>query len=853
MLSNEALQGLYNFLERRQVIVDPAELVVYEVDAASDRGKPDGVVMPESAEQVERIVAWAGQHKIPLISRGAGTGLSGGAVAESGGLIVEFSRFNHILEIDRDGGSAWVEPGVISQTLDDRTRALGLYYPADPSSGRSSTLGGNVAENAGGPHCFKYGVTTNYITGLDVLLADGQRVRMGGRANDYPEYDFSSLITGSEGTLGLITGIYTRLIRQPAGVKTLMAAFDSVAGAGRAVSAVIAAGLTPATMELMDQKITRIVEDFAHPGLPVEAGALLILEVDGYPESLTSQMDEVAAWLEKNGAFGLRIAKDNAERERIWFGRKSAVGALARLAPSYLLLDGTVPRSRMGEALEATNAICDEYGLRVGYVAHAGDGNLHPLILLYPADADQVARVRKAGREFMQAVTRLGGSITGEHGVGIEKRPYLDLMYGPGEIAAMLEIKRVFDAQQRLNPGKIFADAQIEAPRPDPAEHAPGGRWRPANVEEASAGLARLSAEYIPVWIRSASIVEETPAGGVTLDTGGYDRLVTLAADDLYVTAGAGMRLADLQAELAKSGKWVPVAAPYADSTLGGLLSANFNGPLRMRYGNLRDQALALTFVLGDGRVVHAGRPVVKNVAGYDLCKVVIGARGTLGLITEVTFKFAALPRRRASLVWPVDTLEHGLAWGQLGMAYARCASAVVYDGGLPGQSEPFAPARLIYTAEGQSEDVQAELALVEAGLRAAGAPQPQLCESYSGTEAWQEFFKTEGWRVRVGLAPKDLAGFALSQATLREARILIDFAAGFVYAAGKQPPARLDCLRQSALELGGYLIVLADPDGVGVDRWGYRPQTLNLMHHLKSVWDPAMILNRGEFLAELG
>ncbi|HEX7972942.1 MAG TPA: FAD-binding protein, partial [Anaerolineales bacterium] len=339
MLSEKSIRELRQVLEPSRVLTDPDELLVYEIDAAQDRGAPDGVAFPLSADEVAGLARWSRLHGIPLISRGAGTGLSGGAVAEHGGLIVEFSRLNRILELDAASRGALLEPGVITQTFDERTQALGLYYPPDPSSGRASTLGGNVGENAGGPHCFKYGVTTNYITGLEVVLADGSRLRLGGRALDYPEYDFNSLLVGSEGTLGLVTQIYTRLLCKPAGVKTLMAAFDSVEQAGRAVSAVIAAGLIPATLELMDQKIARIVEDFAHPGIPTQAGALLIVEVDGYPASLAPQMEEIAASIREHGGFDLRIAQTAAERDRIWYARKSAAGAMARLAPAYLLLD----------------------------------------------------------------------------------------------------------------------------------------------------------------------------------------------------------------------------------------------------------------------------------------------------------------------------------------------------------------------------------------------------------------------------------------------------------------------------------------------------------------------------------
>ena len=401
------------------------------------------------------------------MARGAGTGLSGGAVAERGGIIVEFSRMNHILTIDEYGRSAVVEPGMINLLLDEQVKQKGLYFPPDPASQRASTIGGNVAENSGGPHCFKYGVTTNYVTGMRVVLADGRLVQVGGAALDYPTYDLTGLITGSEGMLALMTAIDVRLVRNPPAIKTMLAVFDSVEQAGTAVSAVIAAGLVPATMEMMDQKIIRIVEDFAHAGLPIEAEAILIIEVDGYAASLDSQIDEISSILLTHGGRDLRVARTEEERNQIWFARKSAAGAVTRLTPSYYTVDITVPRSRLVETLSEVNAICDRYNLRVGYVFHAGDGNLHPLVLI-PDNQDKalMERVHHAGREMVEVAVSKGGSLSGEHGVGIEKRVFMSLMHNADELAAMLDIKRAFDPTALLNPGKIF-------PTPQPKDKEP--------------------------------------------------------------------------------------------------------------------------------------------------------------------------------------------------------------------------------------------------------------------------------------------------------------------------------------------------------------------------------------------
>lgn len=863
-MNEKAVHSLRSRLSSRQIITDPEELLVYQIDAAQDRGIPDGVIFPNSTEDVCQIARWSSQHGIALISRGGGTGLSGGAVPEHGGWIVEFSRLNRILEIDTVGHSAVVEPGAITQTLDERTRAVDLYYPPDPSSGRASTLGGNVAENAGGPHCFKYGVTTNYITGLEAVLADGSHVRVGGRALDYPEYDFVSLLTGSEGTLGLITRIMVRLVLPPAGVKTLMAAFDTVEQAGRAVSAVIASGLVPATMEMMDQKIARIVEDFAHPGIPTSAGALLIMDVDGYPDSLDKQISEVARLVEKHAGFDLRIAQNSQEAERIWYARKSAAGAMARLAPAYLLLDGTVPRSRLAETLETTNRICEAYSLEVGYVFHAGDGNLHPFILMYPGEKGQVGRVLKAGREFMELVTRLGGSITGEHGVGIEKRPYLSLMYNPTELGAMLEVKEVFDPNGKLNPGKVFPNNAAEKAVPGPTSDLPAGEWEPASIADAASGLAGLTRAGRPVRIcGSTQSPSLNQSGSVLLNTCRMNQLRELAPDDLYVTAEAGLRLSELQSVLAQEGKWLPAASPWSETSLGGLFSTNLNAPFRMKYGGLRDQVLAMTIVMADGRVIRVGRPVVKNVAGYDLAKLMVGSFGTLGLIADITLKFTAQPQCRTSLAFPAERLQEGLAWGQAGFSFARVASAIVlahqveiptYSGISPNGFT------LIYTAEGRQEDVDAELDGVARALSQQGAPLPLRIEDISGTDYWAAMLGPryhESLRLRSAVAPKDLPNYLLSQSQLSAAPFLVDFASGFVYSAldnveKQSASSSVDSLRKAALSLGGYLVVLDLPETIrgSLDAWGYQPDTLELMKRLKAKWDPAGILNRGSFLS---
>ncbi|MCL4859236.1 MAG: FAD-binding protein [Caldilineaceae bacterium] len=850
------LQPLTQLFPPRQVVTDPVALITYEIDAGFDRGRPDGVFFPQSTAEVSQVMCWASEQRIPLIARGAGTGLSGGAVPEHGGLVIEFARMNRVLDFDPAGRSAVVEPGVVNLALDALVKEAGLYYPPDPSSGRSSTIGGNVGENAGGPHCFKYGVTTNYVTGLEVVLAGGEVVKLGGRALDYPEYDFAGALVGSEGTLGVVTQVDVRLIRNPPGVKTMMAAFASVEQAGHAVSAVIAAGLMPATLEMMDQKIMRMIEAYAAPGLPVDAEAGLIVEVDGHPTGLDSQMEEVADILTQYGAFDLRIAQSEEERQRIWYGRKSAAGAMSRLAPTFYLVDVTAPRSRLAPMLAAVDEVCHRYDLRAGHVFHAGDGNLHPLILCDARNPELMDRVFRACDEIVTLCLQMGGSITGEHGVGIEKRKYMPAMYTGAELAAMLDLKALFDPHGLLNPGKIFPD-DLPAPQRAAPALPTGDTFAPANAEGAAAGLVALAQVGKRVRIGSSAGVLGADVQLITANLGG---VLEYAQNDLYITVGAGMTVAEMQRYLSQHNMQAPLAAPWPDATVGGLAAANLNAPLRMRYGALRDVVIAATVALADGRVIRAGRNVVKNVAGYDLPKLFVGSHGTLGLVTDVTLKLIPQARASRTLAIPLTQLAQGLAWaGELMPRLLATAGLILAPGELvaPG---PQAPYYLLATVEGAPDDVAAELAELHAALASLGAPAAIELESPTCTQVWASFIAGAGedaLLVRAGVPPKTLPPFMAQAApAARDGRWLIDAGNGFAYAAiatadATEAASWLAALREPALAAGGYAIALQTPVTLRgrIDPWGYRPAALHLMRGLKARWDPAGILNPGGFV----
>jgi glycolate oxidase subunit GlcD len=893
MLQDTALSALNTLFSPHQLFTDDTARIAYEADGGLDRGQPDAVVFPDSTEDVVRLVRWARVYHVPLIARGAGTGLSGGAVAERGGLVVAFSHMQAILAIDPQSRSALVQPAVINLALDQQVGEYGLYFPPDPASQRASTLGGNVAENAGGPHCFKYGVTTSYVTSLEVVLADGRALRLGGPAFDYPCGDLCGLLTGSEGTLALITAIGVRLLRRPPAVSTLLVTFDSLEQAGRAVSAIIAAGLLPATLEMMDQQIIRMVEPFAHAGLPLEAGAALLIEVDGYAASLAEQTQEITSILAAYGGHDLRMAENEEERARLWLARKSAAGAVTRLAPAYYTVDITVPRSRLTEMLTTVNRICQQQELRTGHVFHAGDGNLHPMLLIPdPENPALLERIRQAGHEIVQACVALDGSLSGEHGVGIEKRDYMPLMHTPEELQAMWDVKQVFDPQQLLNPGKIFpatlpspsvevaSASGFAAAAPRLQEVLVATLYAPETAREAAAALGLLAKQRRPVYISGATTVEAAPFGpgtgnergpgtqdGLLLSTAALRGIRAYAPDDLYITVGAGTTLAEIQEALAHRRQQLALVTPWPEATIGGLVAANVNAPLRMRYGALREQVLYATVALGDGRLIRTGRPITKNVAGYDLTRIFVGSYGTLGLLTEVTLKCSPQPRERRSLLLPAEDLRQALHWGCRLLPLALVASAILLCKGSSPAMLPASlhtPYLLIYSAEGLSGDVRTELAEACQLLAAEGAPSPIERSDVTGADLWCALMRGEGAQtsrqstpapplvVRAGVPVGELPGYLQEQRdTLADSDFCADIAAGLLYVIGpfasETAPALLEALRGPAGRRGGYAVVMDMPRPyAALDLYGPSTPEVELMRSLKQRWDPQAVLNPG-------
>jgi len=456
-LANSVVEELRRIVGRESVIDSANDLRIFERDASIEGALPDAVVLASTTAEVAAVIRVAAKHHIPVVPRGAGTGLSGGAVTIHGGIALQVTRMRRI-EIDPLAQTAMVEPGVVNQELSLVAASHGLFYAPDPSSQKACTIGGNAAENSGGPHCLYYGVTTNHVLGMEVVLADGSIHWVSGDAPDRIGLDLCGVLVGSEGTLCAITKIKVRLLRIPPSVATLLAAFPTIETASHAVSAVIARGIVPAAMEMMDRVTVGAVEAHYHAGYPTDAGAVLLVEVDGIPESTRELIVAIRKVLEENEGYALREAQTAAERDLLWAGRKGAIGALGRIKPNYYLHDGVVPRSRLPQVLSAVGEIGVHYKLPVANVFHAGDGNLHPNILFDQRDHEVMHQVESAGEEMLRAVVELGGALSGEHGIGLEKNAFMPWVYSPDDLDAMQRVKNVFDVDGILNPGKIFPD-----------------------------------------------------------------------------------------------------------------------------------------------------------------------------------------------------------------------------------------------------------------------------------------------------------------------------------------------------------------------------------------------------------
>ncbi len=785
---DKLIKNLRAIVGRDAVLAEPDELLVYECDGlAQHKHRPRAVVFPSSTEETSEVMRTLARAEVPFTPRGAGTGLSGGALALDRGVVIELARMRKILSIDEQNRTATVQTGVVNSHVSRAVGHLGLHYVPDPSSQPACSIGGNIAENAGGVHCLKYGTTTDHVLAARVVLAGGDVVDLTGDASGRSGYDLLGVFIGSEGTFGIATEATLKLVPVPPAVRTLLAEFEEVNDASHAVSAIIAAGVMPAGLEMMDGEIIRAVEasTFA-AGLSLDIGAALLIELDGIEAGLDAEAERVQHICLDYRARTCRLARDENERKKLWAARKGAFGAVGRIAPDSMIQDAVVPRSRLPEVLAEAYRISAKYQLRLANVFHAGDGNLHPLICFDSRLPDDVRRVKEAGRELMETCVRAGGSITGEHGVGLDKREYLPLIFSEDDMETMLRVRRAFDPTGLCNPGKIIpmlrgcgearvvahGDAETRrrgnggtgeqgdepgqngigaiaeqmneagsslgpraggvpsgaAPlgcssRPQqrgaaslsyvggsgPERHSlsdrkvgkaadagghsfdPDGAAKQLSAIVGAANISvsprlRVSASLpspvssLPLCVAPGSIEEVcevmrlahqeawkvVPAGAATwldvgnplagahlvVSTGRLNQVLDHEPADLVASAQAGVTLGTFNQTLARGRQWLPLDPPDdGRATIGGVVATGLSGPQRYGYGAPRNFVIGMSVVLADGKLVKAGGRVVKNVAGYDLCKLFTGSYGTLGLITELTFKLRPWPAKEVTVL----------------------------------------------------------------------------------------------------------------------------------------------------------------------------------------------------------
>ena len=612
MLNDEFISNLRQIAGDAQVSVSRAGTELYSYDASLAKGQPGVVVFPGNTDEASRIVKITRQANIPFVPRGFGTNLSGGTVLVSGGVVICLSRLNRILDISPPRRCAVLQPGVTNLELQNVLAPLGFFYAPDPASQKVATLGGNVGENSGGPRCLKYGVTTNHILGLEVILASGEVVRIGGTAYDPPGYDLRGSLVGSEGTMGIVTEVTVNILPLPEAIITLLVIYDDIADAARSVSDIMSAGIVPTTLEMMDAPIIKAVEDSYACGYPRDAAAVLIIEVEGLPVGLPDQVAQISELCRKNQCRDIREAKDDSERNRLWEGRRGAFGAVARIAPNYLVNDCTVPRTKLPEALSRVAAIVKKYNFEHGNVFHAGDGNLHPLIFFDSRDAEQLKRVKKAGWEIMAACVGLGGTISGEHGVGLEKIDAMRMVFNEQDLSTQRTLQQAFDPEKILNPGKVIPLCEKKE---DTLDLNPAGTIAAEaeiidRIQHAVSGGRSLLPTGCGTWRHFGNL---SNGSGDLLSSSGLNHVIEFDPNDQVIIAGAGLALDRLQEELAAKNQWLPIRPPFAiqGHSIGGVIALGACGPERLHYRAPRDLVLGLRFINGRGQKISTGGKVV--------------------------------------------------------------------------------------------------------------------------------------------------------------------------------------------------------------------------------------------------
>ncbi len=666
-MSDSLLPSLAQIYPSDRILTQPAALAPYECDAlTATRVRPRAVVLADTQQEVIDTVRACYRLGVPFVARGSGTSLSGGSQPLADGIVIALNRLNRLVNLDPTARIAVVEPGIVNIEVSKAAAPHSLAYAPDPASQLVCTIGGNVAFNAGGVHCLKYGMTSNHVLGIKAVLADGEVVHLGGASLEGVGPDLPGLFVGNEGTFGVALELTLRLIARVERYKTVLAAYRSLQEAGDAVSMIVARGLLPGALEIMDPLAIKATEAAAHPGYPLEAGALLIVELEGETVEVEADFTELLEVLRQSGAYQIRPAASDAERMLIWKGRKSAFSAVGRLTPQYIVQDGVVPRSNLGAALARISQLSQQYGIPVANVFHAGDGNLHPLIFVDARTPDGQHRAEEMASQILHLCIELGGSITGEHGVGLEKRAYLPQMFSAADMATMTRLRQAMDPKEIANRGKML-------------EVAVNGDRLSVNGDRSS-----VNGDGVVVHAQSLTEVQEavrnydrlvvrgggskpalgaTREGAAVLDMRGLRGMVEYVPDEFTFTALAGTPVREVADMLAEHGQYLPFDPPLleAGATLGGAVAAGLSGPRRYRYGGVRDFIIGVRFVDGRGQVVRGGGKVVKNAAGFDLPKLMVGSLGRLGALVELSFKVFPQPAAMATLRSDCATLDAAL------------------------------------------------------------------------------------------------------------------------------------------------------------------------------------------------
>lgn len=794
MITLGFIKELAKIVGRENVLSSKKDLLAYSYDATQRQEMPEVVVFPCSTAEISAVIKLAHRERMPVVPRGAGTGISGGALAIKGGVILALSRMNQIIALDTANRRAIAEPGVINLELQDALSPLGFFYPPDPASQKSCTLGGNVAENAGGPLCFRYGVTSKYVSGVEVVLPTGEVVEFGGSVEDVPGYDLRGLLIGSEGTLGIATKLILHIVPMPEASQTMLAIFDTLEDAGQVVSDIISTGILPAALELMDKKMCWAIEESIHAGYPVDAEGVLLIEVTGLADSLGRQAEDISEICQRNKVRELRFAKTSTERDALWKGRKGAFGSVARICPPYLVNDGTVPRNKLVPALRRVGELAEKYHVIIANVAHAGDGNLHPLILYDRNNPDETAAARKTGEEILDTCIALGGTISGEHGIGLEKLAAMPRMFSLADLATMRRVKQVFDPDDILNPGKLLppeADKYLKTEEKSiPAEKSAPQEQKTVyqrlaeivGAENLVTGKSIVSSYQVDRLVPNAVVFAATTeqvsqiikagnqyqtaivpwgsgskqqagpclsAADVVLCLKNMRRIIDLDTGNSTVRVEAGKVNSELQKELAEHKLFFPLA-PFSmeTSTIGGELATAASGPQRLMYGNTRDLVLGLTVVTPTGDIIHPGGKTMKNVAGLDLCRMFIGSWGTLGVITEAVLRLFPLPEVNKSLYLTFSSFEEAFqVVSQLLNSKLSPGAIELMDWVASRHLEcNYVPplkegeVMLIINIEGSSEVVERHLKEISTMAEANRASLKVTIEREKATEAWHAY-----------------------------------------------------------------------------------------------------------------